>query len=110
MTSSVVVVGFLDVALWFYSSPYSPHHADHTLGNMLRDIMWQHPYVQLASYTKEHPTSTEVLVRCQTSAEVSAEQGVVEALHIGKAMLSVAEEGMSAAVETWRQQQELSVQ
>lgn len=78
--------------------------ADHTLGNALRDVMWSHPHVQLASYTQEHPTSTEVLVRCQTSGAISAEQGVVEALEISKHMLAHMEDSMDAAFDAWQQE------
>lgn len=42
------------------------------------------PHVQVASYTQEHPNQSEILVRCQTNGFCSAEQGVVESLHITK--------------------------
>lgn len=45
------------------------------------------PHVEVASYTREHPTSNEVVIRCQTSGAISAEQGVVEALVMAKQML-----------------------
>jgi len=45
------------------------------------------PHVEVASYTREHPSSNEVVIRCQTSGAISAEQGVVEALVMAKQML-----------------------
>ena len=38
------------------------------------------PHVELVSYTQDHPTSTEVVVRCQTNGQITAEHAVVEAL------------------------------
>jgi hypothetical protein len=55
------------------------------------------PHVQIASYTQEHPSSNEVIVRCQTSGAISAEQGVVEALHIAKQKLNLVQVCSSAA-------------
>eukprot|EP00887_Chlorella_sp_A99_P002613 scaffold6.g2613.t1 len=78
---------------------------NHTLGNALRDVMWAHPHIQLASYTQEHPTSTDILLRCQTSGDISAEQGVVEALHMAKAMLAQMGDSMAAAHEEWERTQ-----
>ncbi|PRW56845.1 hypothetical protein C2E21_4807 [Chlorella sorokiniana] len=74
----------------------------HTLGNALRDVMWSHPHVQLASYTQEHPSSQEILLRCQTNGAVSAEQGVVEALHIMQQMLRHMGSTMEAAAADWQ--------
>lgn len=77
--------------------------AAHTLGNALRDVMWAHPHVQLASYTQEHPSSTEIIVRCQTSGAISAEQGVVESLQMAQATLRHISASMDAAVQGWQQ-------
>ena len=76
--------------------------AAHTLGNALRDVMWSHPHVQLASYTQEHPSSQEILLRCQTSSAISAEQGVVEALQIMQQMLRHMGATMEAAAAGWQ--------
>ena len=64
--------------------------------------MWSHPHITLASYTKEHPSSSDVVVRCQTTGAVSAEQGLVEALQIAKEMLGAVSAAMDAAVDEWR--------
>lgn len=76
----------------------------HTLGNTLRDIMWSHPHIELASYTQEHPSINEIILRCQTNAAIPAEQGVVEALHITKAILGHMGESMAEAAERWEDQ------
>lgn len=66
--------------------------------------MWSHPHIQLASYTQEHPSSTDILVRCQTSGAITAGQAVAEALHMTKAILSHMSATMDAAVQQWEQQ------
>ena len=68
--------------------------------------MWAHPHVQLASYTQEHPSSTDIILRCQTSGVISAEQGVVEALQMTKGILRHMASTMDAAVEEWQQRQD----
>lgn len=70
----------------------------HTLGNILRDVMWTHPHIELASYSQEHPSKNEILLRCQTSGLISGEQATVEALHMTKEMLEHVETTMNAAV------------
>ena len=82
-----------------------PFVAAHTLGNALRDVMWAHPHVQLASYTQEHPSSTDIIVRCQTSGAISAEQGVAEALQMTQGILCHMSSTMAAAVEEWQRRQ-----
>jgi DNA-directed RNA polymerase subunit L len=81
------------------------HLAAHTLGNALRDVMWLHPHVQLASYTQEHPSDSEILVRCQTSGAISAEQAVCEALGMTKDMLSHMAATMEDAMAAWQDRQ-----
>ncbi|KAL4427876.1 hypothetical protein ABPG75_001965 [Micractinium tetrahymenae] len=76
----------------------------HTLGNTLRDVMWSHPHIELASYTQEHPSVNEIILRCQTNAAIPAEQGVVEALHITKAILSHMGDTMAEAAKRWEEQ------
>lgn len=68
--------------------------------------MWSHPHVQLASYTQEHPSSQEILLRCQTSGAISAEQGVVEALQIMQQMLRHMGATMEAAADDWQARQQ----
>ena len=82
----------------------APRPAAHTLGNALRDVMWSHPHVQLASYTQEHPSSQEILLRCQTSGAISAEQGVAEALQMMQQMLAHMGQTMEGAVAQWQAQ------
>uniref|UniRef100_A0A1D1ZVL8 DNA-directed RNA polymerase RBP11-like dimerisation domain-containing protein n=1 Tax=Auxenochlorella protothecoides TaxID=3075 RepID=A0A1D1ZVL8_AUXPR len=79
---------------------------DHTFGNVLREVMWMHPHIQLSSYTKEHPNLSEILIRCQTNGVVSAEQGMVESLHLAKEVLMHVEDTMAAAVKRFQQQQQ----
>ena len=64
------------------------------------------PHVQLASYTQEHPGSTEIVVQCQTTGAISAEQGVVEALVIAKDVLGHMEDSMTAAVAQHSEQEQ----
>ena len=64
--------------------------------------MWSHPHITLASYTKEHPTNTSVVVRCQTTGAISANQGLVESLEITRLMMGAVSEAMDAAVAQWR--------
>lgn len=66
--------------------------------------MWAHPHVQLASYTQEHPSLNEIVVRCQTSGAVTAEQAVAEALHMTQDILHHMADTMDAAVANWQQQ------
>jgi DNA-directed RNA polymerase subunit L len=87
-------------------APLAPLVAAHTLGNALRDVMWAHPHVQLASYTQEHPSSTDIILRCQTTGAISAEQGVVEALQMTQGILRHMASTMDAAVEEWQQRQD----
>jgi len=56
------------------------------------------PHVEVASYTMEHPSSTEVLLRCQTTGAISAEQGLVDALQTMKQVLLHMGTSMRAAV------------
>lgn len=65
--------------------------------------MWAHPHVELASYTQEHPSSTEIVMRCQTTSAISAEQGVIEALHMAKQVLDHVGDTMNEAVQDWEQ-------
>lgn len=55
--------------------------------NALHPLCRCSPHVQLSSYTKEHPNLSEILIRCQTNGVVSAEQGMVESLHLAKEVL-----------------------
>lgn len=66
--------------------------------------MWSHPHIELASYTQEHPSVNEIILRCQTNAAIPAEQGVVEALHIAKAILSHMGNTMAEAAQKWEAQ------
>jgi predicted TIM-barrel enzyme len=66
--------------------------------------MWSHPHVQLASYTQEHPSANEIIVRCQTTGVIPAEQAVVEALHMTKEILTHIGATMDDAVARWEQQ------
>lgn len=75
--------------------------AAHTLGNALRDVMWSHPHIQLASYTQEHPSSADIILRCQTSGPISAEQGVAEALMMTQEILHHVGDTMAAAAAAW---------
>jgi DNA-directed RNA polymerase subunit L len=49
----------------------------------------------------EHPTSTEVLVRCQTTGAISAEEGMVGALLQTKEVLAHVDQSMAKAVEMY---------
>ena len=62
----------------------SPHRSPVTAPLRL----FRSPHVTVAQYSQEDPTATgnQILVHCQTSTEVTAEQGVVETLHVTKAM------------------------
>ncbi len=66
--------------------------------------MWSHPHVQLASYTQEHPSASEIIVRCQTTGVIPAEQAVVEALHMTKEILTHIGATMEDAVARWEQE------
>ncbi|PSC69823.1 DNA-directed RNA polymerase I RPAC2 [Micractinium conductrix] len=74
----------------------------HTLGNALRDVMWAHPHVELAAYTQEHPSVNEIILRCQTTGAITAEQGVGEALLMTKDILGHMAGTMDEAVEAWQ--------
>jgi len=78
--------------------------AAHTLGNALRDVMWSHPYIELAAYTQEHPSTNEIILRCQTTGAIPADQGFVEALHMTQLILGHMSSTMDDAVERWQRQ------
>ncbi|KAG7672653.1 hypothetical protein Ndes2526B_g08817 [Nannochloris sp. 'desiccata'] len=77
---------------------------DHTFGNMLRDAMWTHPHVTVAQYTQEEVIpGNQLLIQCQTTDAITAEQGMVESLHIMKEMFITIGDEMDNAMKKQNQ-------
>ncbi|RMZ79149.1 hypothetical protein DV738_g3516, partial [Chaetothyriales sp. CBS 135597] len=58
------------------TSTFTLNKEDHTLGNLLRDKLLQHPHVTFAAYKIPHPLFATVELRVQTDGVVSPKQAL----------------------------------
>jgi len=56
------------------------HDEDHTIGNLLCDVLSDHPLVDYVGYSIVHPTQPKIQVRIQTREGLTASDALKEGL------------------------------
>lgn len=73
---------------------------DHTLGNMISNVLWSHPHIIIAQYAQKHPVNREeITLHCRTDSHISARQGLTEAVETTRSILSEVSGAMTKAVD-----------
>jgi len=58
-------------------------------------VRWCSPHVTIAQYAQKHPVEREeISVYCQTDCQISAKQGIVEAVDMTKSILGAIDVGL----------------